>query len=52
MGGRPHWGKMHYRDADSLRPVYPHFDDFLAVRDKLDPARVFANDYTRQVLGA
>ena len=25
---------------------------FLAVRDKLDPGRVFANDYTRQVLGA
>jgi FAD-linked oxidoreductase len=51
VGGRPHWGKMHYRSAESLRPVYPHFDDFLAVRDKLDPARVFANDYTRQVLG-
>ena len=30
-----------------LRPAYPHFDDFLAVRDKLDPDRVFANDYTR-----
>jgi L-gulonolactone oxidase len=51
LEGRPHWGKMHYRSAESLRPVYPHFDDFLAVRDKLDPARVFANDYTRQVLG-
>jgi FAD-linked oxidoreductase len=52
LGGRPHWGKMHYREAASLRPAYPRFDDFLAVRDKLDPYRVFANDYTRQVLGA
>jgi len=51
LGGRPHWGKMHFRDADSLRPVYPHFDDFLGVRDKLDPARVFANGYLDRILG-
>jgi L-gulono-1,4-lactone dehydrogenase len=52
LGGRPHWGKMHYRDASSLRSAYPRFDDFLAVRDKVDPNRVFANDYTRQILGS
>ena len=23
LGGRPHWGKLHYRDAASLRPAYP-----------------------------
>lgn len=49
--GRPHWGKLHYRGAASLRPVYPHWDDFLALRDRLDPKRVFANSYTEQVLG-
>lgn len=49
--GRPHWGKMHYRDAESLRALYPRFDDFLAVRDRLDPNRVFGNAYLRQVLG-
>lgn len=52
LGGRPHWGKLHWRDADSLRPVYPHFDDFSKVRDSLDPRRTFANPYTRRVLGA
>ncbi|MET0419021.1 MAG: D-arabinono-1,4-lactone oxidase [Actinoplanes sp.] len=52
LGGRPHWGKLHYRTADDLRPVYPKFDDFVAVRDRLDPARVFANDYLDRVLGA
>jgi FAD-linked oxidoreductase len=52
LGGRPHWGKMHYRDADSLRKVYPKFDDFLAVREHLDPARVFTNGYLDRVLGA
>jgi FAD/FMN-containing dehydrogenase len=50
--GRPHWGKMHYRDAESLRATYPRFDDFIAVRDRLDPDRVFANAYLARVLGA
>jgi FAD-linked oxidoreductase len=51
LDGRPHWGKLHYRDAASLRPAYPRFADFLAVRDRLDPQRVFANAYTERVLG-
>jgi L-gulonolactone oxidase len=52
LGGRPHWGKLHYRDAASLRTGYPRFDDFVAVRDRLDPNRVFANPYLDRVLGA
>jgi FAD-linked oxidoreductase len=51
LGGRPHWGKLHYRSADDLRPAYPKFDDFVAVRDRLDPARVFTNEYLDRVLG-
>jgi L-gulono-1,4-lactone dehydrogenase len=51
VGGRPHWGKLHERDADSLRAAYPRFDDFRAVRDRLDPNRVFGNGYLDQVLG-
>jgi L-gulono-1,4-lactone dehydrogenase len=51
VGGRPHWGKLHFRDADSLRPAYPRFGDFVAIRDKLDPQRVFGNDYLARVLG-
>jgi L-gulonolactone oxidase len=51
LGGRPHWGKMHWRTADDLRPVYPRFDDFVAVRDTVDPDRVFGNDYLETVLG-
>jgi FAD-linked oxidoreductase len=52
VGGRPHWGKMHTRDAGYLKGVYPKFPDFTALRDTLDPDRRFANDYTRQVLGS
>jgi FAD-linked oxidoreductase len=51
LGGRPHWGKLHYRSAGDLRPAYPKFDDFVAVRDRLDPARVFTNEYLDRVLG-
>ena len=50
-GGRPHWGKIHTRDAAYLRGVYPRFDDFLAVRDRVDPERRFANPYLERVLG-
>ncbi|MEU4216760.1 D-arabinono-1,4-lactone oxidase [Actinoplanes sp. NPDC026623] len=52
LGGRPHWGKLHYRDAESLRRAYPKFDDFLAARNELDPGRVFSNAYLDRVLGA
>ncbi|WP_153505310.1 D-arabinono-1,4-lactone oxidase [Cumulibacter manganitolerans] len=48
---RPHWGKLHELAAADLRRVYPRFDDFVAVRDRLDPARVFANPYLDRVLG-
>nr|BFE64074.1 D-arabinono-1,4-lactone oxidase [Dactylosporangium thailandense] len=52
LGGRPHWGKMNFRTAESLAQAYPRFADFTAMRDKLDPNRVFANVYTERVLGA
>jgi FAD-linked oxidoreductase len=50
-GGRPHWGKMHNLTASSLRSRYPLFDQFLAVRDKADPAGIFRNHYLDRVLG-
>jgi L-gulono-1,4-lactone dehydrogenase len=51
VGGRPHWGKMHTRDAAYLSRAYPRFADFLRIRDETDPARVFANPYLTQVFG-
>jgi L-gulono-1,4-lactone dehydrogenase len=51
LGGRPHWGKLHTRDAAYLEGVYPRFGDFLTVRDRVDPERRFANAYTTRVLG-
>jgi len=51
LDGRPHWGKMHSLDAATLRTRYPRFDEFLAVRKRVDPDGVFANDYLDRVLG-
>ncbi|OXS34767.1 D-arabinono-1,4-lactone oxidase [Streptomyces sp. XY006] len=50
--GRPHWGKIHTRDAEYFSRVYPRFGEFTALRDRLDPDRLFRNDYLRRVLGA
>lgn len=49
--GRPHWAKMHSLDADALRKRYGRFDDFVALRDRLDPERLFRNAYLDRVLG-
>jgi len=51
MQGRPHWGKLHYRRAEDLRPAYPRFQEFLAAREQTDPGRVFTNDYLDRMLG-
>lgn len=49
--GRPHWGKMHTLAADDLTALYPRFAEFVALRDEMDPHRVFANPYLQRVLG-
>ena len=51
VGGRPHWGKMHYQRAESLAPRYPQWDRFWKVRRTLDPEDRFGNAETRRVLG-
>jgi L-gulono-1,4-lactone dehydrogenase len=49
--GRPHWGKLHFQTAQTLRPRYPLWDRFVAVRDRLDPEGMFGNAYLERVLG-
>lgn len=49
--GRPHWGKLHTLNAPQLRERYPRFDDFVALRHRLDPERRFTNRYLDRVLG-
>jgi L-gulonolactone oxidase len=51
LGGRPHWGKRHFQNAATLRPRYPEWDHYQAVRARLDPQGRFANEWTERVLG-
>ena len=49
--GRPHWGKIHFQSANTLRSRYPQFEDFCGLRSRLDPRGVFLNEYVERVLG-
>jgi L-gulonolactone oxidase len=51
LDGRPHWGKRHFQTAATLRPRYPDWDRFQAVRARLDPEERFANAWTDRILG-
>ncbi len=48
--GRPHWGKLHSHTARALRDLYPRFDAFRAVRERLDPRGRFLNEHLRALL--
>ncbi|MHA6693108.1 D-arabinono-1,4-lactone oxidase [Homoserinimonas sp. A520] len=51
FGGRPHWGKIHTLNSTTLGELYPHHRDFVTLRDRLDPDRVFANPHLARILG-
>ncbi|EPH15802.1 FAD-linked oxidoreductase [Dermabacter sp. HFH0086] len=51
LGGRPHWGKMHWLREAELRGLYPRWSDFVAVRNELDPDRLFSTPYLDSLLG-
>jgi len=49
--GRPHWGKLHYQSAATLRSRYPEWDRFAEARARLDPDGTFRNEYLDRTLG-
>lgn len=49
-GGRPHWGKKHYMKAEELRELYPEWENFQEIRQKLDPDEVFLSPYLKELL--
>jgi L-gulonolactone oxidase len=50
-GGRPHWGKVHSLKAAQLSRLFPRWDDFLALRERMDPAGRFLTPYLRGLFG-
>lgn len=51
-GGRPHWAKAHRLSPNTLRQLYPAFDDFTRVLENVDPFGMFRNEYVqRHIMG-
>jgi len=54
LGFRLHWAKSLFpnpsRGAAYLREQYAHWDDFLKIREQLDPDRIFLTEYWRRQL--
>ncbi|MEW6347269.1 MAG: D-arabinono-1,4-lactone oxidase [Pseudomonadota bacterium] len=50
-GGRPHWGKMHTLRGQDFAKLYPHWEDFLALRQRMDPHGRFLTPYLRRLFG-
>ena len=46
---RPHWGKLHFNNADDMPALYPRFEDFRSLRRRLDPEGRFLNDHLRNL---
>ena len=51
IGARPHWGKELDHSAEEVRALWPLAPRFLALRDELDPDRVFASAFAARTLG-
>lgn len=49
--GRPHWGKLHTLRGQQLQAIYPRWNDFLAVRQELDPEGRMLNPYLKGLFG-
>jgi L-gulono-1,4-lactone dehydrogenase len=45
LGGRPHWGKMHFASPEVLRAAYPKWDNWDAERAKADPGAIFGSEW-------
>jgi len=48
FSGRPHWAKPHSLGPAQLRPLYPHFDDFVRVLQRVDPLGILRNECIRR----
>lgn len=51
LDGRPHWAKIHRWTPVECRASWPMFGAFSTLRQKLDPDRLFWNDYLDRVFG-
>ena len=48
-GGRHYLAKDYQTTPDAIRRGYPRLDEWLAVRERVDPAGVWASDLGRRL---
>jgi FAD/FMN-containing dehydrogenase len=48
-GGRPHWGKIHSLGHAELSQLYPRYEDFIAIRESLDPNGRMLNEHLKKL---
>jgi FAD/FMN-containing dehydrogenase len=49
LGGRPHWGQVNWLTEETVRALYPRYDDWQAVRARFDPEGLFDAPLTRRL---
>ena len=45
FGARPHWGKVFSTSPETVRAVYPRYDDFVGLLARYDPDGKFRNEF-------
>ena len=50
--GRPHWGKLHTKTEPEFAALYPQWEAFKEVRQRLDPNRRFINEHLEPIFSA
>jgi L-gulono-1,4-lactone dehydrogenase len=49
LGGRPHWGQVNTLTGSALRSLYPEYDRWLAVHDRINASGVFDSPFAKRV---
>ena len=52
LDARPHWGKELDHTRDEVAALWPAFASFAALRDELDPGRMFGSGFHTRTIGA
>ncbi|MDA1076241.1 MAG: FAD-binding protein [Proteobacteria bacterium] len=47
--GRPHWGKVNYLSGADFAALYPAWEQWWTLRDRVDPDGVFLNEWLRGI---
>jgi FAD-linked oxidoreductase len=50
--GRPHWGKVHSKTEQEFAGLYPKWEEFKSLRQRLDPNRRFINEHLETIFPA